>query len=297
MKIPNDLATRIVRRIGLLKYLDDEQKVRLRYWLKFHKRLNLENPLGFSEKLQWLKLNNRRPEYHKWVDKYEVKSYVASVIGEQYIIPTLGVWSAFDEIDWDSLPDKFVLKTTHGCGGTGVVLCRNKSMFDKDKARKQIEHSLSRDYYEQSAEWPYKGLQKRIIAEELIGEGTDPIRDYKFFCFNGEVKCFKVDFDRKIRHTANYFNPQGELLPFGETECPPDFSRGEVVNKRKDEMIQLAETLSQGQPFLRIDFYEENGRVYFGEITFYPAAGLSSWTSPETDSLLGSWIQLRNMQD
>lgn len=284
-------AIAILQRMAIL--IPDRLYIRLLFRLKMGYPLDLKNPQTFNEKLQWMKLYDRKPEYTKLVDKYQVKQYVAAAIGKQYIIPTLGVWDRFEDIDFSSLPEQFVLKTTHGGGGGGVVVCRNKSTFDIDNARDKIVSSLKNDIYRSLREWPYKDVPKRIIAEKYIHDGNDELRDYKFFCFNGHVKCFKIDFNRFIDHHANYYNPDGNLLPFGEECYLPDYSKTLEIPDNLHDMIELAESLSKGHPFLRVDLYNTKGKIYFGELTFFPASGLGKFTSPEWDSQLGEYINLR----
>lgn len=276
---------------GAFHWLPDETYLKWMFKGRFGKWPDLEAPKTFNEKLQWLKLYDRKPEYTKMVDKYEVKQYVAERIGEEYIIPTLGVWDSFDEIDFDTLPDQFVLKCTHDSGG--LVICRDKSKLDKAAAKSKIEHCLKRDFYACSREWPYKDVKPRIIAEAYMEDtATGELRDYKFFCFNGEVKCFKIDFDRFIKHRANYYSPEGDLLPFGESAYPPDVNKILPMPHSLKEMIDFAQKLSANIPFLRVDFYEVGKQIYFGELTFYPAAGFGFFTSEEWDLKLGEWIQL-----
>ena len=251
--------------------------------------LNLKRPQTFSEKLQWLKLYNRRPEYVKMVDKYESKKIVASIIGEKHIIPTLGVWENVEEINWQSLPNQFVLKCTHDSGG--VIICKDKSLFDIEQAKGQLKKSLCHDYYLNGREWPYKEVPRRVIAEKYIGNSND-LFDYKFFCFNGRVHFFKIDFGRFTEHRANYYSRDGVFQDFGETAFPRKRDANLKLPDNLDLMINLAETLSKGEPFLRVDFYDINGNVYFGELTFYPSSGFGSWDKPDADLMLGRLIQL-----
>lgn len=418
-------------------WLPDSIYLTLLFRFRMGKPLNLKNPKTFNEKLQWLKLYNRKPEYTTMVDKYAVKQYVANIIGDKYIIPTLGVWDKFDDIDFSSLPDQFVLKTTHGGGGGGVVICRDKQTFDKATAKRKLESSMKSDIYKSLREWPYKNVKKRIIAEKFMapdlgmsdlldykfycfngepklimvaggrqsgnkrfayydtewnsvdiqwgaprpdkdfekpmqleqmlkvaaqlsseipharidlyciqdnvffGEITmfdasglekinpsnmdeylgslinlpankatwgggkylivngiakpfkleyDELKDYKFFCFNGKVKFFKVDFGRFVEHHANYYDTDGNLLPFGEKSFEPDPSYNIELPNNLNEMISLAERLSMKEPFLRVDFYNVNGNIYFGELTFYPASGMGKWTTEEADVIIGNYL-------
>ena len=419
-------------------WLSDERYLKIAYWARMHKKLNLDNPQTFSEKLQWLKLYNRQPIYTKLVDKYEVKPIVANVIGEEYIIPTLGVWDKFEEIDFEKLPNRFVLKCTHDSGG--LIVVKDKSKLNIKKARKKINKCLAHSFYWGMREWPYKNVKPRIIAEQFMeddgcpgdladykffcfdGEpkycqvirnrstketidiydmdwqlmsfvGLNPVaqngltpvvrpehldkmieicralskgmpfgrvdlyvingkeyfgeitffpmsgfgsfrpdeynvllgkmlelpgqrmggviveyadtitvrmitpelKDYKFFCFNGKVKCFKIDFGRFTDHHANYYTPEGELLPFGEIQYPPIPEHREIIPSNLQEMISKAELLSTNHPFVRVDFYNVKGKIYFGEMTFFPATGMGKFTDESWDERLGSWINLSNI--
>lgn len=275
----------------IFNFVPDKIAVSIKYRNHFLKKLDLKNPVTFNEKLQWLKLYDRRPEYTTMVDKYRAKEYVASVIGQEYIVPTLGVWKSFDEIDFDALPDQFVLKCNHGSGD--VVICRDKTELDKERAKKKLMDALGKDYYLVSREWPYKNVDRLILAEQYLEDSvTHDARDYKFFCFDGEVKCFKVDFDRFSEHHANWYDSNGSLLPYGEKICPPCPDRQLGIPECLPRMMRMAERLSRGIPFLRVDFYYVNGRIYFGELTFYPASGLLPFTDQQWDITMGQWLKL-----
>lgn len=271
----------------------DKLYLQLLFFFETGKRLDLNKPKSFNEKLQWLKLYNRRPEYTMMVDKYAVKQYVADRIGEEYIIPTLGVWNRVEDIDWDVLPNQFVLKTTHGGGGGGVTVCRDKTTFKRLDACKKLQASMDGNIYVSQREWPYKNVEKRIIAEQfMVDESGAELKDYKFFCFNGQVECFKVDFDRFISHKANYYDRNAKLLPFWEVVCPANHSKVFDKPKNFDKMLELAEVLAKDIPFVRIDFYNINGKIFFGEITFFPAAGMGKFEPEEWDEKLGNMIKL-----
>lgn len=273
-------------------WLPDKTYLSLRYKFQMGYWINWKNPKAFNEKIQWLKVYNRKPIHTTMVDKYAVKKYVADIIGDEYIIPTLNVWDKPENINWDLLPNKFVLKTTHGGGGGGVFICKDKKTFDKQLAFERLSNSLAFDIYPVLREWPYKDVPKRIIAEKYIVEELGELRDYKFFCFNGKVRFFKVDFGRFIEHHANYYSPFGELLEFGEKAFAPDLSYKIVLPNNLQDMINLAEKLAKEERFLRVDFYNVNGKIYFGELTFYPASGMSPWTSDETDKMIGDYLKL-----
>lgn len=263
------------------------------------KILHLKNPKSFNEKLQWLKIYDYKPEYTKLVDKLAVKNYVESRIGHKHIIPTLAVWDSVEDIDWNSLPNQFVLKTTHGGGGCGVIVCTDKTKFDKIKAKNKLKKSMYTNAGQTYREKPYLNVPRKIIAEKYIAEQIidnsetkADLPDYKFFCFNGKVKFFKIDFGRFVEHHANYYSPNGDLLPFGEVACKPDPNHVEKMPSNLSEMIRLAETLSANYKFLRVDLYNVNGKIYFGELTFYPAAGMGAFIPEEWDEKLGKLLAL-----
>lgn len=282
---------------GVYDAMPDDVFLRKKFKLALKKELDLENPKTFNEKLQWLKIHDRNPEYTRMVDKHEVKKYVAERIGGQYIIPTLGVWDSFDEIDFDALPDQFVLKCTHDSGG--LVICRDKSQLDKQKAREKIAKSLKRNYYYYGREWPYKNVKPRIIAESYMeDEETKELRDYKFFAFDGAVKALFIATERAnaTEETKfDFFDAEFNHLPF--TNGHPNAT---VMPKKPQEfelMKQLASKLSEGIPQVRVDFYEVNGRVYFGEITFSHWGGMVPFEPEEWDYTFGSWITLPEKSD
>lgn len=269
----------------------DKLYLKLQYRLMMGKRLDLKHPKEFNAKLQWLKLYDRNPEYMRLVDKYEVKRYIADKIGAQYVIPTLGVWDRVEDISFDALPNSFVLKCTHDSGST--IICKDKSTFDVEGAKARLQSRLRGNLFWHGREWPYKALKPRVIAEQyMIDAATAELRDYKFFCFNGVCRCLKVDFDRFVDHHANYYDPQGNRLDFGEAVCPPNKDKNIVLPHSLKKMIALAEILSKDVPFLRVDFYEVNGRIYFGELTFFPASGFGPFVPEEADYKLGEWLAL-----
>ncbi len=261
------------------------------YWMDFN------NPRTFNEKLNWLKVFCHKPEYTTLVDKYNVKSYVEEKIGKEFVIPTLGVYDTPKMIDWDKLPNQFVLKTTHGGGSYGVVICRDKNTIDKGKVISQLEECLNIDTYHTYREWPYKNVPKKIIAEEFLDSGDDEgIKDYKFFCFNGKVEYFKIDFGRFVEHRANYYNRDFVIQPFEEVLYPADVNHIEEKPINFEKMIEIAEILSEGHPFLRVDLYNIQGKIYFGELTFYPACGLGEIKPEEWNLTLGNLINLDNVR-
>lgn len=254
------------------------------YWMDFR------HPKTFNEKLQWLKLYDRKPIYTTMVDKYAVKQYVANIIGEQYIIPTLGVWNSFDEIDFDTLPNQFVLKCTHDSGG--LVICKDKAKLDLVAAKTKIENSLKTDYYKKGREWPYKNVHRRIVAEKyMVDESGKELKDYKIFCFNGKPRYVQVDYGRFSDHHRNIFDTEWNLLDVqlcyaSQLNCDIPKPYG------LKEMLSMASRLSDKMPFLRVDFYNISGKIFFGEMTFYPGSGAEKFTPYQWDEIFGSWIDL-----
>ena len=272
-----------------INLLNDKTYLKIRYYATFKKFLNLKNPQTFNEKLQWLKLNDRKDIYTKMVDKYEAKSYVSKIIGNKYIIPTLGIYNNFDEIDFNKLPNQFVIKCTHDSGG--LVIVTDKSKLDIKKAKKKINKSLKRNYYYLGREWPYKNVKPRIIVEKYMKDNKDTsMRDYKFFCFNGNPYCILLCNDRNTELKETFFDLNWKILPFKR----PNHSIDTNIEKphNLDKMIEFSKKLSLNIPFLRVDFYEINGNLYFGELTFYPAGGFSKFEPEEWDLKLGNLIDL-----
>ena len=279
----------------LSRLIPDRIYLQIVYFRHFKKFIDFDNPKTFNEKIQWLKLNYRNEEYTKLVDKYRVKQYITKLIGEEYVIPTLGVWKNVDDIDFKSLPEKFVLKCNNDSGG--IVICKNKKDFDEVKAKSFLKERLKNNGYWYGREWPYKNVKPCIIAEKYMEDSiSKDIKDYKFFCFNGSMEFFDIDIDRFIEHRSNYYDRNGNFLPFGKTYCPPDYTKKIEMPKNLDKMIELAETISHNTVLSRIDFYEIDGQVYFGEITFYPGSGFSPFTDEKWDYKLGDMIDLPNIK-
>ena len=265
-----------------------------RYWkARFGVELNLKNPQTFFEKIQWLKLYNRKPEYTIMVDKYTAKKYVADKIGKQYIIPTLGVWNKFEDIDFDKLPNQFVLKCTHD--SRGLVICRDKSKLDIKAAQKKISRSLNINYYMCGREWAYKNVKPRIIAEKYMEDSqSEDLRDYKFFCFNGEPAFCQVVSDRTTNESIDFFDMEWNHQEFTGLSLPSKpFSSSPVpVPAQFEEMKKIAKILAEKIPFVRVDLYEVNGKVYFGELTLYPASGFGSFEPDKYNLIVGKMLKL-----
>ena len=303
---------------GYFKKMSDIRYLKIAYKSSYNRVLDLKNPITYNEKLQWLKLYNRRPEYTKMVDKYEAKKYIADRVGKEYVIPTLGVWDRYEDIDFSLLPDKFVLKCTHDSGG--LVVCRNKKTLDVTKVRDRIINSLNRNYYYAGREWPYKNIPPRIIAEKYMSDEDIVVTesksdlskitvqalqkehgllDYKFMCFDGVVKAIFLDIGvidqvgggHSETYYRNIYDSEWNKLPFKETRdhYPLEIEKPACL----DEMIRLAEKLSAGCPHLRVDMYYVQEKILIGELTFYHGSGLSNNFIPkEWDHTLGDWIKL-----
>lgn len=271
--------------------LPDDVYLTKKYAATLNKPLDLINPKTFTEKLQWLKLYDRKDIYTIMVDKCAVKDYVASKIGHDYIIPTLGVWDDPDDIDFSTLPEKFVLKCNHN-SGLGMFVCLNKKDININKVKSDLSKGIKQNYYLSGREWPYKNVPPRIIAEKFMEDSLHKeLRDYKFFTFNGEPKVLYITQGRKNGNTvADFFDMNFNHLPFTIDH--------EMADKLPDkpicfeEMKRMASILSEGTPQLRVDFYEVDGRVYFGELTFFHCSGFESFKPSEWDEILGSWIKL-----
>lgn len=273
-------------------YLPDKVYLKIKYRGVFGKKLDLTNPKTFNEKLQWLKIYDRKPIYTTMVDKYEVKNYVAAVIGEEYIIPTLGVWDHFDDINFDLLPNKFVLKCTHDSGG--LVIVRDKSTLDYAEAKRKIERCLKNNFYYNGREWPYKNVKPRIIAEKyMVDESGYELKDYKFFCFDGFAKAMFIASDRQVdgeETKFDFYDMDFVHLPF--TNGHPNSENKIKRPESFDQMKILAEKLSEGIPHVRVDFYDINGQVYFGELTFAHWSGFVPFEPESWDEKIGEWINL-----
>lgn len=276
--------------------IDDEKYLRNIYKCKMGKELNLDNPKAFNEKLQWLKLYNRNPLYTQLVDKYEAKKYVASIIGERYIVPTLGVWDKFDDIDFDVLPDKFVLKCTHDSGS--VVICKDKKTFDRDEAKHILEKAQGINFYWYYREWPYKDVKPRLIAEEYLEDNTKQdnneteLTDYKIMCFGGEPLLLFTCTERFSGSSlkVTWFDMNWNRLDFKRHY--PTSSKQIACPQNFDKIKELSRKLSSNLPFVRVDFFENNAQLYVGELTLYPGAGYEEFEPEEWDYRIGNMIKL-----
>ena len=277
-------------RFGMYKGMSDEVYLK-RIFKAFHGYTpNLVHPKTLNEKLQWLKLNDRKSIYTTMVDKYETKKYVSSIIGEKYVIPTLGIWNNFDDIDFSQLPESFVIKCTNDSGS--VILVKYKKQWDKEYEKKILEKGIAKNYFWSGREWPYKNVKPRIIAEKMVD--LNPV-DYKWICMNGEPKVLCMCMDRqKGNLTFNYYDMNFNLLPF-EWVHPSCKTRKIQRPKNFDKMKELARKLSENIPEVRVDFYDIGGQVYFGELTFYHQSGFAPFYPKEWDLKLGQLLDLTDV--
>lgn len=291
---PRKIAIPLLTRFG--RWLPDKPYLQLMFYAQLGYKLDLCNPKSFNEKLQWLKLNDRNPVYTQMVDKYEAKRYVAKIIGDEYIIPTIGVYEKGDDINFEELPNQFVLKVTHDSGG--IVVCKDKSTFNRIEAVKALNKSLKENFYYMNREWPYKNVHPRIIVEKYMENGgnnslKNELTDYKFFCFNGEPKLMFVATDRftsGVETKFDFFDTNFNHLPF--VNGYPNSTINIPKPASFELMKELACKLSTGIPHVRVDFYDVDGHVYFGELTFYHWSGFVPFYPREWDYKIGEMLDL-----
>lgn len=272
--------------------MDDSMYLKRLYKAKMGKELDLTDPKSFNEKLQWLKLYNRNPSYTKMVDKFEMKHYASEIIGEEYLIPTYGVWEKFDDIDIKTLPEQFVLKCTHDSGG--LVICNDIHKFDRQLAKIKIEKSLNRNFYLTGREWPYKNVKPRIIAEKYLSNNDGQLTDYKVHCFNGIPKIILVCKNRFSNDgmTENFYTENWRPIEVHR----PGVKKGKIEKPLNlDEMLELSKKLSVGIPFLRCDYYDVNNKLYLGELTFFPSSGLKPFVPESYDYEFGAWLDISQL--
>lgn len=277
-----------------LSFLPDSIYIRLFYYVATGRRVSLDKPLLFSEKQQWLKLNDIHPEYRRFVDKLVVNDYVDKCLGEGHTFPILGKWKSFGDIEFDKLPNQFVLKCNHDSGSTKVI--RDKSALTEEdifKLRKHFKYRLKQDYYYAGREYPYKGITPYIIAQQFMKDEMHPekdIEDYKFFCFNGEPRILFVATDRRTDVKFDFFDMDFNWLDIQNIHA----NSGKTIKKPNhfEELKEAARKLSKGFKFVRIDLYEINGVVYFGEFTFFHGGGFNLFHPDEWERRLGDWIEL-----
>lgn len=292
---------RVICKLGRTKgirwLISDKCYLRYCWYIKYNMILDLNRTKTFDEKLQWLKIYDKKPEYTLMVDKYEVRNYIKKTIGEEYLIPVLGVWKKFEEINFDELPNRFVLKCTHDSGG--IVICNDKQDLDVIATRNKLEKCLNVNYYWSGREWPYKNVKPKIIAEQYMEDSlTKELSDYKFHCFNGQPTYCQMFTSRNStnRMTNDFYDMNWNHQKFIRTTASKyDKSFHKITEKPKtfEKMKEFAAILSANIPYVRIDFYEVDGMLYFGEITFYPASGFSSFQPKEWEMTWGNMIDLK----
>lgn len=275
---------------GLLGWMPDKMLIELIYKASFGEKPDLENPKTFNEKLQWLKLYNRRPEYTMMADKFAVRKYIAETVGEQYLIPLLGKWDSAEDIDFEALPNQFVLKCNHDQGS--VIICRDKTEFDVGAAKKKLKYKLGKNHYKSLREWPYKNIKPCIIAEKYMQNSSDDeeLTDYKVLCFNGEPKLIEYHLGRFGKHTQDIYDTDWNKTDINQ----PDIPMSDFVAEKPailEEMLCCSKKLAQNIPHVRVDWYYTGGRMYFSELTFFDASGFDSFNG-SYDELLGNWLQL-----
>ena len=277
---------------GLLNWLPDEPYIKLQFRLAMGYWPDLKNPQTFNEKLQWLKLHDRNPLYTTLVDKYAVRKYIADTLGEEYLIPLVGgPWKNADEINFDALPEQFVLKCNHDSGG--VIVCKDKSKLDVEAARAKLNKRLGVNYYYANREWPYKNVEPCIIAEKYMGNHGTDLSDYKWYCFDGEAKFLLITEDRNRedeRTKYNYFDMDFTTLPF--CNSGPHSKNPPKKPAHFAQMKEIAVKLAEGFPHIRVDLYVVGDRVYFGELTLYDGSGMERYDPPVWDEKIGSWLTL-----
>ena len=279
----------LLRKVGF--WLPDSMYLKLMFYLKTGHRLNLRHPQTFGEKIQWLKLYDRKPEYSMMVDKYAVKDYVARIIGEKHVIPTLGVWERPEDINFDELPQQFVLKTTHGGGSCGIIICKDKLKFDFDAASLLLREAMKQNIYRSYREWVYKDVKPRIIAEKYLSDSNGELNDYKIFTFNGEPKMIELDYNRFKGHQRNLYDFNWNKLE-ATIEYPSDPTKEFCKPEMLSNLFELSKKLSMSIPHVRTDFYIVNNHIYFGELTFYPDSGYGKIRPIKLDYQMGDWISL-----
>lgn len=286
---------RLVKILGdkqFFNWLPDEQYLGLVFWAETGTKLDLDNPKTFNEKLQWIKIHDRKPEYSTYVDKYAVREYIEKTIGEKYLIPLIGVYGSAEEIPWDKLPKQFVLKCTHGSASN--IICKDKHKLDIEESKRRLTRWMNKNWFWFGREWPYKNVEPRIICEEYISNSDTVPNDLKVMCFNGEARLIELHIDRfSSRHTQDFYDVNWRRTQISQggsfaTQSPVLVPKPACF----DEMLRLSNFLARDKYHVRIDWYEVNGRLYFGEITFFDGSGFALFDNPEDDLMLGSWIDL-----
>lgn len=273
-----------------LNWLPDKTYLKILYRFETGKKLNLEKPRYFNEKLQWLKLYDRNPIYTKLVDKYEVKNLIIEKLGAEYLIPMIAVYERVEDIEWEKLPNQFVVKCTHGSGSN--IICKEKENLSIEKSNKKLNKWMKKNWYWSGREWPYKYVKPRIIIEKyIVDDSNEELKDFKFHCFNGEPFILQVDYNRFIKHYRNIYD-----LNYNQINATIQYpsSNSLIIAKptNLDKMIEIAKILSEGFKYIRVDLYESQGKVYFGELTLHHGSGLEKIIPESFDKTLSDLIKL-----
>lgn len=286
---PKHFAAAILYRIG--GFLPDKTYLKWIYYLETGKRLNLEKPQRYNEKLQWIKLYDHNPLYTILADKYKVKQVVSEKIGAEHVAKCYGVWDKAEDIEWEKLPNQFVLKTTHDGGNNGVFIVRDKLKADREKIVCGVNKSLHRDTFKLGREWPYKDIPKRVFAEEYLEDASGELRDYKFFCFDGVAKYLYIASERQSGNLKfNFFDEN--FTPLDVEQAHPRSEKSIDKPMAFERMKELAAKLSEGMPEVRVDLYDVNGKIYFGEYTFFSLGGFAPFHPDKWDLIWGEQIHL-----
>lgn len=295
MKVKIRSAIKYICYHGWLNWIPDRQYLEILFSASLGQKLNLSDPKSYNEKLQWIKLNDRKKEYSAMVDKVAVRSFIKSRIGAEYLIPSIGIWSSPDEIDFDSLPNQFVLKCNHN-SGKGMCICKDKSKLDISAARRKLKEGLKERYYLVGREWPYKNVKPKILGEQyMVDESGVELKDYKVMCFEGEPKLIELHMGRFTNHqTQDFYDIKWNKTDISQGN-EESYGMSNIQVERPDcldEMLELSRKLATGIHHLRVDWYVINGKLYFGELTFFDGSGFVPYDNPDNDLLLGSWIKL-----
>lgn len=278
---------------GYLNWVPDSIYIKILFKALVGEKCHLKHPVTYNEKLQWLKLHDRKPEYSEMVDKYEVRKYIARTLGEEYLIPCFGVYESFDEINFAELPDQFVLKCTHDSGS--VIICTDKFKLDIAAAKERLTKAMKKNYYDTYREWPYKGVKPRIIAEKyMVDESGDDLKDYKIMCFNGKAKVIETHENRYTEgktHTQTFYTENWEKLDIYQVDLYPTKEK-RPKPEQMDTLIALSEKIAHDMYHARVDWYLINGHIYFGEITFYDGSGFEPFPEKKDDVYLGNLLKL-----
>lgn len=277
---------------GLLRFMSDSAFIKVIYRARMGRKIDLKNPISYNEKLNWLKIHDRKPIYTTMVDKLAAKKFIANIIGEEYIVPVYGEWDSVDEIEWDKLPNQFVIKTNHDSGG--VVICRDKSTFDFVAAKKILQKSLKTDYYQHAREWPYKNVKRKIFAEKFLNMG-EALIDYKVMCFNQKAYAIQLNYESEHRHSQDFYDTNWNILPLSQQISYASLSG--LDNKRPEcfeQMLNMSEKLARDTYCLRVDWFVADGHLYSGELTFFDGAGFSQFDDYSMDIELGKHLMLPN---